>query len=61
MNDTAKVYFDYGYLSERDKMLRDTAKHWQTMYENLKKEYESVVKQYDALVMETLKKDLCNE
>lgn len=31
------------------------------MYENLKKEYESVVKQYDALVMDTLKKDLCNE
>lgn len=61
MNNTAKVYFDYDYLSEENKMLRDTAKHWQIMYENLKKEYESVVKQYDALVMETLKKDLCNE
>ena len=33
MNDVAKVYFDYGYLSEENKMLRDSAKHWQTMYE----------------------------
>ena len=38
MNDVANVYFDYGYLSEENKMLRDTAKHWQTMYENLKKD-----------------------
>lgn len=58
MNDVAKVYFDYGYLSEENKILRDSAKHWQTMYENLKKEYEEAVKAYDDLVMETLKKDL---
>ena len=61
MNDIAKIYFDYGYLSEENKMLRDSAKHWQTMYENLKKEYEDVIKKYDSLVMDTLKRDLNND
>ena len=58
MNDTARVYFDLGYLSEENKMLRDELKHWKLMYENLKKEYEDAVNKYDQLVMETVTRDL---
>ena len=52
---------DYENLKEENKMLRDSAKRWQTMYENLKKEGEDVVNKYDSLVMDTLKRDLSND
>lgn len=52
---------DLKFYEEENKILRQMANDWKTMYENLKKEYEETVKAYDDLVMETLKKDLCNE
>ena len=58
MNDTAKIHFDLGYLSEENKMLRDELKHWKSMYENLMVEFEDVVKKYDDLVVKTITKDL---
>lgn len=61
MDDTAKIYFDYGYLSEENKMLRQEAKHWKIMYENLQKEFYRVCESYDKLVEDTLRKDLCHE
>lgn len=49
---------DIKYYEEENKILRQMANNWKAMYENLLKEYEDTVKAYDALVMETLQKDL---
>lgn len=49
---------DLNFYEEENKILRQMANNWKTMYENLKKEYEETVKAYDDLVMETIKKDL---
>ena len=49
---------DIKYYEEENKILRQMVNNWKTMYENLKKEYEDTIKAYDALVMETIKKDL---
>ena len=49
---------DIKYYEEENKILRQMVNNWKAMYENLNKEYEEIVKAYDALVMETVKKDL---
>lgn len=61
MNDTSSIYFDLGFLREENKILRDKVKDLEIRYSNLQKEYEETLKAYDNLVMDTLRKDLCNE
>ena len=53
-----KTMLGLKFYEEENKILRQMANNWKAMYENLKKEYEEAVKAYDALVMETIKKDL---
>ena len=57
-NKKEQNMMDIKYYEEENKILRQMANNWKAMYENLKKEYEEAVKAYDALVMETVKKDL---
>lgn len=61
MTEREKIYYDYGFLIEENKMLRDQMNHWKLMYEQLSAKHEDLFKSYDALVMETLNKDLCND
>ena len=57
-NKKEQNMMDIKFYEEENKILRQMANNWKAMYENLKKEYEEAVKAYDALVMETVKKDL---
>ena len=57
-NKKEQNMMDIKFYEEENKILRQMANNWKAMYENLKKEYEEAVKAYDALVMETIKKDL---
>lgn len=49
---------DQKFYEEENRLLRQLAKHWEEMYNNLLKEHEELVKEYDNLVMETVEKDL---
>lgn len=49
---------DLKFYEEENKLLRQLAQHWEVMYNQLRTEYDSLLKNYDALVMETVKRDL---
>jgi hypothetical protein len=47
---------DLEFYEVENKLLRETAKHWQEMYENLYKDYEQLVYKFDSLVTEACQK-----
>ena len=49
---------DQQFYEDENKHLRELVKHWETMYNNLLKEYGEAVKKYDELVQETIERDL---
>jgi len=49
---------DNKFYEEENRLLRQLAKHWEEMYNNLLKEHKELVKEYDNLVQETIERDL---